>query len=384
MALENCLLLTNSLDLKAAHDRMMFAFGESALTVSGAPDAWQAMSLTKRKLFSKATVNFEPLDAENLDQAKRRISHVYRGIPAENMDILNRLLVRIGTSRLGIDVQAPNGFRGLEEGVFAMAEALDAIIFWHGSKMLDKKGHLVMDFEGRSGVSELPVVVSSEEWDAQTPKTESGAKRKERTEAMMKERKIPFAKSLPPIEGEEIARFRSLEEVAGRALALQLVAVKAEGLEDEIVRRVMEDFSIEPHLSPAELAYINGEDTEQQTRINMIWRYESLWALLWALGHIEELPFPDQICDVPRSVQIIQAAGSWEAFLAQSQLRSPSELLDQCDLALRLHWAVVNARLRGEEPPAKMEAGVVYERHYAFNWLRCFLDQDWDDVETHT
>jgi hypothetical protein len=27
---------------------------------------------------------------------------------------------------------------------------------------------------------------------------------------------------------------------------------------------------------------------------------------------------------------------------------------------------------------------VVYERHYALNWLTGYMDQDWDDISTDT
>jgi hypothetical protein len=384
MAHENCILLSNSTDLALVQQRLAVAFGESALQIEGPNDHWTKISHTRRKLLSKATVSFQPLDASKLVEAQKRLKHVFMGIPAENPDIQQRLLAKISTSRLGIDVQAPNGLRGLEETVFVVAEALDAVIFWQGSKMLDKKGRLILDFEGRSGVRDLEVWVDSTDFDAKIPVTEDGTARKEKTEAFLKAKKIPFAKSLPPIEGEKLAKFRTLEEVTGRVLALMVVAVKGEGLEDEIVHRVIEKFGIAPFLSPAEQEFIQDSNPTQQDKINFIWRYESLWALLWALGHIETLPFPDQICDVPKSVGLIHDLGSLEAFTQASRLRSPSELLDQCDLAYRLHWAVVDARLRGEAPPAKIEAGVSYERHYALNWLRCYDDQDWDEVGTDT
>jgi hypothetical protein len=37
-------------------------------------------------------------------------------------------------------------------------------------------------------------------------------------------------------------------------------------------------------------------------------------------------------------------------------------------------WAVAEARLHNEESPAGLESGVVYERHYTFNWLIGYFD----------
>lgn len=384
MANENCILLSNVTDLSLVHNRLTIAYGPTGFTTVGPADNWQELGVTRRKLFTKATVTFKPLNEVQLVEAKKRLQHVYQSIPADNPDILARLRTKIATSRLAIDVQAPGGLRGLEEAVFAVAESLDAIIFWQGSKMLDKTGKLIMDFQGRSGISELPVQIDSSEFDALTPVTESGNARKSKTNAFLMTRKIPVASALPPIEGDEIARIRPVTEVAQRALALMIVAVRAEGLEDEIVQQVIAEFGIEPFLSPEERAFIQNPNPTQQEKTNFIWRYESLWTLLWALGFVESLDFPDKICDVPKSVEVIHGSGSYEGFLAKCQLRSVAEILDQCDMAYRLNWAAVNARLRGETAAAGMDSSIVYERHYALNWLRTYFDQDWDSVRTDT
>ncbi|AZR28727.1 hypothetical protein A11M_0100350 [Xanthomonas vasicola pv. vasculorum NCPPB 895] len=51
---------------------------------------------------------------------------------------------------------------------------------------------------------------------------------------------------------------------------------------------------------------------------------------------------------------------------------------------LRLHWAVRQAGHSGQPVPAGIVPGVVYERHYALNWLLHFEDAEWDEVDTPT
>jgi len=172
--------------------------------------------------------------------------------------------------------------------------------------------------------------------------------------------------------------------VVGRALALCLVAVKGEGLPDEIVNQVAEQFQIRQFLTPDELAFIDDPDPQQQARVQFAWRYESFWVMLWALKWIESLPYPSEICDVGQAVGIIRDAESLENLQQKSRLRPLAEILDQADLIYRYHWAVVNARLKQQPSPGDLEPGVVYERHYALNWLRCYFDQDWDNVSTDT
>ena len=53
------------------------------------------------------------------------------------------------------------------------------------------------------------------------------------------------------------------------------------------------------------------------------------------------------------------------------------------DLYYRADWACVDARI-GENEIKSLNPGLVYERHYAFNWLIRYRDQEWDDVSCDT
>jgi Domain of unknown function (DUF4272) len=384
MAQENCILLSNSRDFAQVATQLLAAFGSSAVTIEGDEAAWTQITVTRRKLLGKAQATFVVLDDPKLVEIQKRLRHVYLSVTPEIPGLHTKLLAKIATSRLAIEVQAPKGLRGLEEVVFEVSSALDAVIFWEGSKMLNKKGELVMDFEGKSGVGELEVTVDAADYDAQRTVTDEGLARKARSEKQLNKRLIPLNKNLPLVAPEAEVQLRTVEAVAQRALALMLVAAKGEGLEQEIVALVMADYGIEPLLSPDELAFIQNADPSQQDRVNFCWRYESLAVMLWALGYQAKLEYPEVICDVPGSIGIIQESGSYAGFLAGARLRSAAEILDQNDLTYRMHWAVVDARLRGQEAPSAMLPGVVYERHYALNWLIAYQDSDWDDVGTDT
>lgn len=66
-----------------------------------------------------------------------------------------------------------------------------------------------------------------------------------------------------------------------------------------------------------------------------------------------------------------------------TELRSKKELLDMADLYYRMDWTCVDDRLKGLETP-QLNPGVVYERHYALNWLIQYMDREWDDVSCDT
>ena len=215
-----------------------------------------------------------------------------------------------------------------------------------------------------------------------TPTAEAKT-RKQRSEAVLRAEAVPVNAALPVIETENRARRRSKEEVAYRALALLVVAVKGEGLDQGTTQKIAKQYGLAPHFTPKERAFLQNASASQQDRIQFTWRYEAAWTLLWALGFVDKLEKPSKICDVSRAVKLMKER-TVQQFITESKLRSLQEILDQADRIYRYHWAVVDARVKGRTPPAGLETGVTLERHHALNWLIGYMDQEWDDVTTDT
>jgi hypothetical protein len=205
--------------------------------------------------------------------------------------------------------------------------------------------------------------------------------RKFRSEAILRTEGVPFFAQLPVIETAAEAMKRSKEEVALRTLCLLLVAAKGEGLRQEVVEHVLESYELRPHLTPKELGFVLDESPSQHDRIQFTWRHEAAWTLLWALGFVAELDRPVQACDVNFAASTMTETTTAQ-FIEDSELRPIADILDQADLIYRYHWAVRNARIKGQQIPAALDPGVTEERHYALNWL--VLEQAWDHVTTDT
>jgi hypothetical protein len=194
---------------------------------------------------------------------------------------------------------------------------------------------------------------------------------------------VPINKSLPVIETERQSKHRSKDEVAYRALALLVVAVKGEGLDQTAVDKIVAEYGLSGYFSPDERAFIQNTAPSRRDRVRFSWRYGSAWVLLWAIGYVEVLEKPSTVCDVSRAVTFMKQR-SVKQFLAAAKLRSMSEILDEADRTYRYHWAVVEARVNGENAPAGLDPGVTMERHYALNWLIGYMGQEWDDISTDT
>jgi len=188
---------------------------------------------------------------------------------------------------------------------------------------------------------------------------------------------------LPVIETSAEVKPRTKEEVAYRALSLLTVALKGEGLEQQLVDDIVRKYGLTSQLTPNEAVFIADPNPSERDRIQFTWRYECAWVLLWALRYVEELHRPDDVCDVAGAVGVMTERTTSE-FLSDANQRSIDEILDATDLIYRYHWAVVSARMKGQPPPAELDGGVVQERHYGLNWLIRYMDQEWDDISTDT
>jgi hypothetical protein len=207
--------------------------------------------------------------------------------------------------------------------------------------------------------------------------------RKLRSETILRAEGVPFLAALPVTETTTEALKRSKEEVALRTLCLLLVAEKGAGLEDEVVEGVLKSYELRPHLTPKELAFVLDNSPSPHDRIQFAWRYEAASTLLWALGFVAQLGKPVQPCDVQFAVRAMSETTTSQ-FIEDSELRPIADILDQVDLIYRYHWAVRNARLKGQQIPADIDPDVTEERHYALNWLVGYLEQAWDHVSTNT
>jgi hypothetical protein len=201
--------------------------------------------------------------------------------------------------------------------------------------------------------------------------------------ARLKKEGVPTIDHLPVIEDSKDAKTRSADDIAKRAIAVCLTAVKGEGIEQATIDSLVKKYGADKFFSPKEAAFIKNPNPTQQERINFSWRYECYWVLLWTLGYVDKLERPEGACDVAKAVSFLRDRDAAQ-FLKDAKLRPIAAILDEADLIYRYHWAVVDARVKKKEAPAKLEGGVVQERHYVLNWLIGYMDQEWDDISTDT
>lgn len=225
--------------------------------------------------------------------------------------------------------------------------------------------------------------------------TERQMARRQRSLEILAQRQVPTYDGELYVDDDDAVIPRLAQEAARRALALLATALRAEGLPLAQARAIVRQ---EDDWSPSEQAFIHRAVTDPATRQGLIWRYEAVWTLLWALGWVRELEWPAEAADMPRLMELFQQLMADPDFVDRAVLRPKSELLDAQDLILRIHWALRDSYLRqvplpidldwnsgGDLVPVAAHPGVAVteQRHLAINWLMGF-SAEWDDVATPT
>ena len=202
--------------------------------------------------------------------------------------------------------------------------------------------------------------------------------RKNKSIAILALQGVPYIEHLPlRYETEEVTP-RDKKEVIERAVcsfaSIMCALSISKGEYSEEDRVYAEDFLSAKYnslqlLTPMEQQVIAGTISEAGA-INAAWKYEAVWVLLWALGVVEELSFPNEICDCDLVMGTMRRFKGLSDFMANTTLRPIEEILQALDLHYRYHWAAVNARVNGSDP-AGIDEEVVMERRAGLEWLCC-------------
>ncbi|MCW3464268.1 DUF4272 domain-containing protein [Chitinophaga nivalis] len=406
--MENCTLYTHEVEMEKVLACVRAHFGASAVTVKGPDHNWESISIRSgKKLLRKgntlsityrqrAVPGYELLYSDDPVTANLMGMHGFvQQLPADNPALKELLLAKITTINTEIAMQAEPAFNGeLRAVVMEMAQELDGIFFSEKNFIFntpvqgfwDKSGALLLDVNGHATATHLAVNIHAKYFDAAEGPSPEAAARKDRSLEQLTGMQVKSSVNLPVIVDENAVVLRTAREVAERTAILAAVNAVAFGYLDgsEVVQYLQQN-QLWDKTTDAEKTFLDNPTPDDKTRET--WKCEDVWVLLWALHKIPSLGYINDLCNldmVPETAFPFKGpASDPAAFLNDAvSLRSATEILDANDLYYRAHWACVDARLKGEQEP--VHPGIVYERHYALNWLINYRNQPWDDVTCDT
>ena len=279
--------------------------------------------------------------------------------------------------------------------MFAAANDFNGIVLMPDMRLFNGNGEVIFSTEGCGDFEKYTPMGNADFIDTSAEETQSDADRKGRSIAILAEKGIPYIPHLRATVMESEARIRSSKEIARRLFAMFGVCVYCESRSSgqdweetqKYLRRIDEilEGGLGDSLTPDERAFLAVKAPDRADLAKFGWRYECCHVLMWALGIIDDLGYPDNICNVSSMGGFIWKQESLSGFLGGVKPRGSGEILDAADLVLRYDWACVDARIKGGESPAGLNEEVVVEWHYALNWLiGANEDAGWDDIQVNT
>jgi len=163
---------------------------------------------------------------------------------------------------------------------------------------------------------------------------------------------------------------RTAGEVAARGAVLAALAEAGEGAPPGFVLRWTSLHGLDGALTPAERALLAAPGMTGLQRDGLRWGAEAAWTLGWALGRAPRLDWESWAGTATPPWPSLRSPGGVDAARAGAALRPLEALLEEADLAFRLHWAVVDALVLGEPfPEERFHPDRVVERRRALEWV---------------
>ncbi|MCL1851482.1 MAG: DUF4272 domain-containing protein [Peptococcaceae bacterium] len=301
--------------------------------------------------------------------------------PSENQQLKQSVLdqIQVFTCVVGgsFELGDENRTNFIMNTMYAVARDISALVLMPNMCLYNHEGKLVFSGEGKSDLTEYTQIANADDTPAGLTEKPADLARKDHSIALLQQKGIPFLPHLPAVMTDEESRIREPEEIVRRLFAIFATCVTSEGRAggetweetQKYTQRANEILNGQLALSAGEKAFLDTKEPRQSDLANFVWRYECCHVLMWALGILDELGYPDHNCDVAGMAKILWRQTGLDGFMQTVRLRSKSEILDKADLVLRYDWACVDARANKREAPAGLDSGVVYEWHRTFNWL---------------
>lgn len=403
--MENCTIYSHQINFDAVEEIVRRALHKANITLNDGDKQKQLTATIKGGFFKKDKVlkisyRERETPSYNLDVVNCGLTQNLSGMmnflgsmPTSNPELKQKLGVKVMSCNTEMPFMAePNITDEFKKVLLEITNKLDAIVFAQPNSIFnqsrsnhftDKHLNLIIDQQGNSNVSDLEVNVDAKYRDQPAEEiTQYQKARKSNSESVLNEKGVVINQNLPCVEDDSEVSIRSKKEISDRIHCLLVMAVRGEGLDLEKINQVIGGKKIDT-LTAKEKDILSKEELDGNEKAYATWRYESLNTLLWAAGILPNHVYPSEICNVQEVVGAIMNKKRSE-FDETIKVRSKKEILDALDLIYRMNWACVNARIKGEEPSGNLNGSVVYERHYALNWLTNHMGQEWDDVQTHT
>lgn len=178
---------------------------------------------------------------------------------------------------------------------------------------------------------------------------------------------------------EKPAFTRPKEHIVHRIFAMLALAASSYGFDRKKALDWLEKEGGHSFLTKTEKEFLSGGQANRKQFMEQI---EAMWALCWVIKIVPDLDFAKSCSgDFVKQLPDLKKMESGQTFLKKAEIRTPAEIVANCDLAFCLSWSV-----REEAIPVKLQKTikpyVIKERRHGLEWV--LSDNDWDLIPLDT
>lgn len=357
--------------------------------------SWQKNAFSAR-VEGRGTASIEVFhraDDEDFDEKYLHpLREFYSGLDYDDTKTAKLIQIQLAVVNTVIVIKTATAYEPREDdpwyGTLArLTAALSGVARLEDGCLLDKTGRIIVFPDGKKGDADFRPVAAEKMVIGTPPASEEGYIRKTASMEKLKALGIRAIDHLPELPPSDVVSLRTHLEMAQRAATALIiiqfacdVAYEQMPVEDarQAARENLKKYGLKRLLTEREKLFLSAPVPDKTEATQIIWHYEACWVLMWALHLLDELPFPDTICNTQTAIATLFSCPDFRAFYSRTRARSASEILDEADLNYRYNWACTQSGLDGEKPAADMNASVVIERKRAFDWLLRLAESDWD------
>lgn len=218
----------------------------------------------------------------------------------------------------------------------------------------------------------------------------SNIERRNNSNEKIKQLGIACLETLPVIEDSTQVSLKDIDTICKRAIACLISTQLAIDISENndydssktFFLNMLKQYGVQDNLIEKEKRIFNGKYSKQDV-IDVVWSYEAYWSLVWTLGLVENIDYPNQICDCEKAIMLVSTCKTYDDFKCKCKIRDIEEILDMLDLYYRYDWAVTEKRINPDTLIADLNPDVVVERRKGLEWLIA-NEEDWDEISLDT
>lgn len=174
---------------------------------------------------------------------------------------------------------------------------------------------------------------------------------------------------------------RTTRDIANRALALHALVACSFGFDKSAAISWCKKEGVITALTESELKDLESNSADMDQYQCYV---EALYAFVWVLGRVDKLDFndhcPEHMVGIYPDLLTDESAVE---FIDLVNIQSKQKVLEACDLAYCIHWALRDIELNGgARYPNGIEPYVVVERRRVLEWL--LSEESWDEISLDT